>query len=568
LASTSTARHLAIVLCCAWLSGCPQDSPDSGSFGAGGFGVDVGPDTAHDAGSTASDATTAADVPVDSGSAQDSGAVDSGAVDSGAADTGPADAGKVDAGCTSAAQCDDGNPCTDAVCAQGSCQFPPKSGSCTASPCTAGDQCQAGKCVAGQPTYFLRNYKEFGHVEAMGSVFAVTAGMVTTITTYDAAKQARYGWYVRTDNTGKIVKKQTYSTSYSGLYDMAFPTGGGILLGGTAYSSNYVYNGWAVRLNQAEQIAWQQVYGGKSAGAISAVATVGTDRFGFAGHITAGTTVNGWLGMASIVDGKQKWATPLGGTKTDLLVALAVMPDEGLVGVGVSENGGLGTKDVWVVRLDKEGKAKFNKYYGGAMHDEAADVMVVTGGNLLVMGTTASQGAGGFDIWASTIDPEGKLLWQKTYGGSGNEWFGAMAAHTQGLIVLGSTASKGKGAVSPWLLGLGPAMAHLWDKPLGGAETAYGRDVFIDHLGRLSLSLWEQGGGNATTAMLGRADPWGNASCGTSGVCAAKPMTACDDADPCTVDSCTGVGCTHKKAPDGAYCAIGKLCFGGVCKAV
>lgn len=63
-------------------------------------------------------------------------------------------AGEVDAapkGCTSAAACNDDNPCTDDVCGKdGACQHPAQDGPCDdGNPCTGTGACKAGACAPG-----------------------------------------------------------------------------------------------------------------------------------------------------------------------------------------------------------------------------------------------------------------------------------------------------------------------------------------------------------------------------------------------------------------------------------
>ncbi len=56
----------------------------------------------------------------------------------------------VSTGCTSAAQCDDGKPCTDDACTQGECSNPARQGACDdGDACTSGDSCADGLCKAG-----------------------------------------------------------------------------------------------------------------------------------------------------------------------------------------------------------------------------------------------------------------------------------------------------------------------------------------------------------------------------------------------------------------------------------
>ena len=64
------------------------------------------------------------------------------------APSGPTDAPS--ASCNGDAECDDGNPCTDDACTEGTCASTPNTATCDdGNPCTTGDACAAGACVGG-----------------------------------------------------------------------------------------------------------------------------------------------------------------------------------------------------------------------------------------------------------------------------------------------------------------------------------------------------------------------------------------------------------------------------------
>ena len=534
-----TLRVLLTTLACLALTGCPQDAPGSVNFDdrVDTASLDTASlDTASlDTASldTASFDTALLDttVPQDVGASQDTSAQDTSSPDV----TAPIDIGLKDIGTSK-----DIGSATD----------------------TTTDAGSTGPC-----SLFLATYPELGHLEAVGPALPALTGMLTVMTTYNAATQARWGWYIRTDNAGKIAAKKSFSSSYNGLYDAHFVQGGGVLLGGSAFNGSSAYNGWVVRLDVAEKVAWQQVYGGTSAGTVNDVRDAGSE-FVFAGHIHWQGAWNGWLGRGELGSGKLTWGSGIGGAKDDSLVSVEALSDGSLVAVGTSKNGNLGNNDVWVIRVDKAGKTVFSHYFGGPQQDEGRQVMPAAGSSLLVFGTTGSLGSGGFDMWVGALGLDGKMKWQRTYGGAQNDWFSAAAPHANGLVLLGTTSSKGQGVASPWVLHVDGAMVQQWDKVLGGSETAYGRGLFVDGTGKMAVSGWQQSAAGVNTGYLARLDPWGHSSCAKSGACATKLYNGCDDTDPCTLDLCSAAGCAHPTKADGSFCALGKMCTAGTCKTV
>jgi hypothetical protein len=144
-------------------------------------------------------------------------------------------------------------------------------------------------------------------------------------------------------------------------------------------------------------------------------------------------------------------------------------PNGDLYVVGSTQSFGAGQKDVYVIRTDANGKVIWTKTFGGAQDDESNAIIRTADGNLLIVGTTFSFGAGGSDVYLVKIDTTGALLWQKFYGGSGNESGEAITVAPDGnYLVNGITASSGAGLRDIFLLKIDPSGAAIWSKTYGG----------------------------------------------------------------------------------------------------
>ncbi len=84
--------------------------------------------------------------------------------------------------CASAAECDDGNPCTDDTCPSGSCVFTANTTPCDdGDACTTGDTCSAGTCLSGVTT------------DCSGLDSACTVGVCNSISGLCSAQSANEG---------------------------------------------------------------------------------------------------------------------------------------------------------------------------------------------------------------------------------------------------------------------------------------------------------------------------------------------------------------------------------------
>ena len=95
--------------------------------------------------------------------------------------------------------------------------------------------------------------------------------------------------------------------------------------------------------------------------------------------------------------------------------------DEGYALAGYTNSFGAGGKDFWLVKTDSVGNQLWNKTYGGPGDEVAYSVIQTNDEGYALAGYTNSFGAGGKDFWLVKTDSVGNQLWNKTYGGPGDE---------------------------------------------------------------------------------------------------------------------------------------------------
>ncbi|MFL5763854.1 MAG: hypothetical protein ACJ77K_07930 [Bacteroidia bacterium] len=136
---------------------------------------------------------------------------------------------------------------------------------------------------------------------------------------------------------------------------------------------------------------------------------------------------------------------------------------------GSTQSSGAGQKDIYVVKTDANGKVIWTRTFGGSLDDESNAIIKTADGNLLIVGTTSSFGSGGSDIYLVKLDTAGALLWQKFYGGPGNESGSAVIIAPDGnYLVNGLTSSFGAGLRDIYLLKLNTSGNLIWSKTYGG----------------------------------------------------------------------------------------------------
>jgi thrombospondin type 3 repeat protein len=148
------------------------------------------------------------------------------------------------------------------------------------------------------------------------------------------------------------------------------------------------------------------------------------------------------------------WAKNFGGTGNDLPRAIAALP-AGLVVVGRVN------QDESVIHgLDATGTPVWQRSVVTPTTDDDLHAAVAAGSGVLLGGYTTAFGAGGRDAWLIRLDADGSVLWQKAYGGPGNDDIKTLLpAPGGGFFVAGFIGGAGG-----WIARIDDAGAIVWQK--------------------------------------------------------------------------------------------------------
>jgi hypothetical protein len=173
---------------------------------------------------------------------------------------------------------------------------------------------------------------------------------------------------------------------------------------------------------------------------------------------------------ANVSHGSQYWAKTYGGIHWDIANSIQQISDSGYIVAGATDSYGSGNADALVLKLDSNGNVIWQKTYGGSGYDVANFIQQTTDGGYIVAGITESFGAGGKDFWVLRLARNGDIIWQKTYGGSGLDAAILIQQTTDdGYIVTGITESFGAGGKDALILKLDNSGNVIWQKTYGGS---------------------------------------------------------------------------------------------------
>jgi predicted secreted protein len=173
------------------------------------------------------------------------------------------------------------------------------------------------------------------------------------------------------------------------------------------------------------------------------------------------------------------WEKTYGGYYNDELASIVRTFDGGYLAAGYTKSKGAGGKDAWILKLDSEGRLKGEVIYGDIFKmskadDEISSIVRIPNRTYVFTGYTMSKGAGGGDLWFLKIDSRGNILKERPFGGSMFDGgFSIAPTYDGNYIIAGSTMSKGAGQLDGWVLKVSPKGARgrlVWEKTFGGSN--------------------------------------------------------------------------------------------------
>ncbi len=245
-------------------------------------------------------------------------------------------------------------------------------------------------------------------------------------TSYGAGNFDAY--LIKTDCYGNEIWNKTFGgSSKDGCRDIKQTQDGGYIL--TGYADSYGYPGhdyWIIKTDEFGQEQWSQIFGGPSSDASYAIIETSTGDFVFTGYSYSYTH---------------------------------------------------GENDVWVVKTDNLGNLIWAYNYGGTGSEYGMSIVEADDGGYVIAGSTTSFGSGGTDVYLLKINSDGNLEWERTFGGSSDDWAGSIDMVSDGgFIIVGDTKSFGNGDYNVWMIKTNSNGIEEWNRNLGTTnahETGY-----------------------------------------------------------------------------------------------
>ena len=223
--------------------------------------------------------------------------------------------------------------------------------------------------------------------------------------------------------------------------------------------------GWALRLDSEGNVVWNKTFL-EGSGTELRYAINLTDGFLLVGNeFLPSGDVNGYVAKVDS-EGAILWSKVIGGEKTNKLFSAIATPD-GFVLVGLTSSSGNGDSEAWVVKIDETGSIVWNKTFGNSGDTAARTGVLAPDGDYMVAGYTASQNSSNYDFLLMKLDSAGNMVWNKTYGDQESQKAYSMAKAADGYVIVGDTESP-QTDIDAWVVKVDYNGDLLWAKTEGG----------------------------------------------------------------------------------------------------
>ena len=322
--------------------------------------------------------------------------------------------------------------------------------------------------------------------------------------------QSKDIWIVKIDKDGEIEWEKTYGgTQTENVYQLLQTENGFIVSGDTKSDDGDIKSGyrgerdiWIFEIDSTGKLIWEKTFGGTKDDVIAALQKtqdggylVGSNTNSSDGDLiyTNKGNLDFWLFKIDST-GNISWQNIYGGSGRDVLYSICKANDEGFILCGHtrSTNGDIksennGDYDIWVLKVNNTGQIIWEKTFGGSKFEIQRAFKAVKDGYIIGGYTDSNDGdiqsgnRGRNDGWVIKIDNNGRLLLEKTFGGSGNDDIYSINEDLKGGFILGGAtwsndgdiSSGNKGECDFWILNIDDSGNILWEQSFGGS--------FIDH---------------------------------------------------------------------------------------
>ncbi len=173
------------------------------------------------------------------------------------------------------------------------------------------------------------------------------------------------------------------------------------------------------------------------------------------------------------------WEQTFGGAYNEHIESVIQTADGGYLFTGWTTSTGSGGKDVWIVKLNRNGSRQWEKVYGDVKDDMGIDALEIKKG-YMILAHKQSKNEGYADTWIFKVDEEGDQKWEQTIWGSEKDRLNVLVdTDDREYALAGTKEQKGDHDLNMWLVKTNSRGIMLWQ---GISDERYLNDEAFDVL--------------------------------------------------------------------------------------
>ena len=202
------------------------------------------------------------------------------------------------------------------------------------------------------------------------------------------------------------------------------------------------------------------------------------------GYIILGTIMSSKNGEGDVwlikldTNGKIKWQKTFGGDWVDWGEYVQQTKDGGYIITARTHSFGADGYNAWLIKTDENGNMIWNRTFGGNKDDIGKCVQQTSDGGFIIAGGIQFEDDRGGDAWLIKTNENGEEIWNRTFGGDKTDWADSVQQTSDGgYILTGGTQSYGAGSYDLWLIKTDKEGRKIWDRTYGGNDWDEGNSV-------------------------------------------------------------------------------------------
>ncbi len=204
------------------------------------------------------------------------------------------------------------------------------------------------------------------------------------------------------------------------------------------------------------------------------------------------------------LDGDRTKTKRYGGDDDDKLFDILKV-DDGFIMVGETESIGNDGSNAYVVKLNNRGKFLWDQAYGWG-YDERANAVALAKDGYIVVGMTKSDRDRRKEVYVFKIDTNGRMIWRRTFGSRGDDEAFDIVADKDGYVIVGVTKGDLKRQNDVYAIKINENGKTLWERIYGGKEDDIGYGVDKTEDGYIIVGKTESFGKRRSDAYVIKVD--------------------------------------------------------------